>query len=50
MGSGGDPTPLVPAAHFNYSRVPRDRLWAVLFALAWLAALAGGIYGVQHRK
>lgn len=47
---GSDPTPPVPAAHFVYARVPRDRLWAVLFALAWLAALAAGGYGVTHRN
>ena len=47
---GSDPTPPVPAAHFAYSRRPRDRLWALIFALAWVAAVAGGIYAVQHRN
>lgn len=50
MGSGGDPTPPVPAAHFQYRRTPRDRLWALLFALAWVAAVVGGIYAIQHRN
>lgn len=49
MGSG-DPTPPVPAAHFQYSRTPRDRLWSLIFALAWVAAIAGGIYAVKHRN
>lgn len=49
MGSG-DPTPPVPAAHFQYRRTPRDRLWAVLFALAWVAAVVGGVYAIKHRN
>lgn len=49
MGSG-DPTPPVPAAHFQYRRTPRDRLWSVLFALAWVAAVVGGVYAIKHRN
>lgn len=49
---GGDPgAPLTGgSAHFAYSRVPRDRVWTFIFAAAWLAAIAAGIYGVQHRN
>jgi hypothetical protein len=41
--------PLGGVPHFQYSRVPRDRLWAVLFALVWVGAIAGGIYAIKNR-
>lgn len=47
MGRGKEESP-VPAV-FQYSRVPRDRLWAALFAVAWVAAIALGCYAVTHR-
>ncbi len=40
----------MPAAHFQYRRTPRDRLWALLFALAWVAAVVGGVYAIKHRN
>lgn len=50
MGRGDPPTPPEgPAAHFQYSRPPRDRFWALLFLLTWLAVIGAGAYGVAHR-
>lgn len=50
MGRGDPPTPPEGVAHFQYNRTPKDRLWAVAFALIWVAAIAAGVYGVQHRN
>lgn len=51
MGRGDPPTPPEgPAAHFQYSRPPRDRFWALLFLLTWLAVIGAGAYGVAHRN
>ena len=44
------PPPLGAAAHFAYSRVPRDRAWAVVFAVVWAGAVAGGVFAVLHRN
>lgn len=48
---GGPPSPpLGGAAHFNYSRVPRDRIFGIFFALVWAACIVGGIYAITHRS
>ena len=49
QGKDDPPTPPSPAAHFQYNRVPRDRIWALLFAVTWAVCIGMGCYAVSHR-
>ena len=45
----GREAPLMPAQHFAYQRVPRDRAWSFAFVLFWVASVVAGVYAITHR-